>query len=471
MAKKNNKKPHEEKHKRARKAFEIPAVGIIDNIILTRKEAWAYFQISEKPYLFLSTPAKVQLANSTISSLGGICQSANKKVDCHLLISTIPFDPSAWEDDLLRKHYAYSGADVHTNHQAFLDFIKDQADSLYEKEYQKRVAYLGVKIAQRGAVENGLINPLEFGFKEAYDSFKKAVNALFVFNEFEITSEEEKKMRQLEETLYNALSSSGLQARRPSSEDLLLLIKRRLYPAMPTPFLETDYENRVGLSDITLETGSEIEEKARYVKITQISNRYELTGYRATLSFSKFPKELMFPSNIPPFLHKSIMLPFTANCRFSLIPTENMKKDLYKKQLDTDDEINNLLESGQKATESLKATVKDQAILEKDLEEENLPWISGNYRITVEAPTEEDIRAMVENLKQDYSEHDFTLTWTSGDQLDLLQEEMPGGVLKMKDFAQTTNLALLGLAGINYGGAVGDPVMIRNRTSLRKRGD
>ena len=78
---------------------------------------------------------------------------------------------------------------------------------------------------------------------------------------------------------------------------------------------------------------------------------------------------------------------------------------------------------------------------------------------------------MVENLKQDYSEHDFTLTWTSGDQLDLLQEEMPGGVLKMKDFAQTTNLALLGLAGINYGGAVGDPVMIRNRTSLRKRGD
>ena len=39
---------------------------------------------------------------------------------------------------------------------------------------------------------------------------------------------------------------------------------------MPTPFLETDYENRVGLSDITLETGSEIEQKARYVKITQI---------------------------------------------------------------------------------------------------------------------------------------------------------------------------------------------------------
>ena len=148
-----------------------------------------------------------------------------------------------------------------------------------------------------------------------------------------------------------------------------------------------------------------------------------------------------------------------------------MKKDLYKKQLDTDDEINNLLESGQKATESLKATVKDQAILEKDLEEENLPWISGNYRITVEAPTEEDIRSMVENLKQDYSEHDFTLTWTSGDQLDLLQEEMPGGVLKMKDFAQTTNLALLGLAGINYGGAVGDPVKVKNRTSLRNRGD
>ena len=40
----------------------------------------------------------------------------------------------------------------------------------------------------------------------------------------------------------------------------------------------------------------------------------------------------------------------------------------------------------------------------------------------------------------------------------MLKEEFLGGKLEIKDFGQITNLALLGLAGINFGGQVGDPV-------------
>lgn len=457
MAKKNSVPKRE---------FEIPAIGIIDNIIIGRKSVWAYFKLTDKPYLFLSNDLKVGLAQATMTAIGALCQSANKKVDCHLLISNQPFNPEAWEEDIIQRYLNYNQGKI-TNHKAFQKFITDQAESLYLGNYQKRTSYLGVKLGNRAALDTVNINPLEFGFKEAFASFRAGLNFLFKFDEHEITADEEKKFRQLESTVYNTLSAGSLRAQRVSSEELLLVCKRRLYPSMPTPYLETDYENRVGLSDVVLETGSEIEEFSRHLEIIQICSGYELKGCRATLSFSKFPKDLMFPGTIPPFLHRAVMLPYTANCRFSLIPTEEMKNKLNKKKLSTEDEINNLVEAGQRPTEGLKATMRDQQVLESDLEEEGLPWISGSYRITVEAENIEYIREIVENLKLEYAEHGFTLTWTSGDQLDLLREEMPGGELKVKDFSQITNLAILGLAGINYGGKTGDPVKQSAKMSMR----
>lgn len=438
------------------KAFQVAPIAIVDNIVLSKKEAWAYYKISDKPYTFLSTSAKIDLAQSTIVALGSLCQSADKKVDCHILISNQPFDSRSWERDLIEKYRNYNPSDP--NNYAFRKFIGDQADSLYINNYQKRVTYVGVKLMDRGAISDSVLNPLEFGFKDAMKSLREGVKKLFLFEETEIEADEENRVRMLETTVFNSLSNSSLMALRPSAEELLLTTKRRLYPAMPTPYLETDYDSRIGLADIVIESGGEIEEMSRYVKITQICNDMELTGYRATLSFSKFPKDLMFPSSIPPFLHEPSMLPFTVNCRFSLIPTEQMKKNLYKKQQETEDEINNLAESNQRPTESLKETMRDQATLEKDLNEENLPWVIGSYRITVEAPTKDDIKSIVETLKLKYKKHEFVLSWTTGDQLDLLREEFFGGKLLVKDFSQTTNLALLGIAGIDYGGTVGDPV-------------
>ena len=111
--------------------------------------------------------------------------------------------------------------------------------------------------------------------------------------------------------------------------------------------------------------------------------------------------------------------------------------------------------------------MEDQAILEQDLENEGLPWIVGSYRVTIESNDLDDLRAVIEEVKTKYSEDEFILTWTAGDQLNLLREELLGGKLYVKDFSQTTNLALLGIAGINHGGSTGDPVKQSNRTSRR----
>ena len=40
----------------------------------------------------------------------------------------------------------------------------------------------------------------------------------------------------------------------------------------------------------------------------------------------------------------------------------------------------------------------------------------------------------------------------------MFREEFPGGHLEINSFQQTTNLALVGVAGINFGTKVGDPL-------------
>ena len=114
----------------------------------------------------------------------------------------------------------------------------------------------------------------------------------------------------------------------------------------------------------------------------------------------------------------------------------------------------------------LKNTFRDLNTIETELENNKEPWIEGSYRITIEAPTEELLKDEATNLKQLFNEEDIVLTWTSGDQLQMFREEFPGGRLEINSFQQTTNLALIGVAGINFGTKVGDPV--RQQTLYRR---
>ena len=286
------------------------------------------------------------------------------------------------------------------------------------------------------------------------------------FDQEEITEEEETRANSMEEDLYRVLHNSSLMVIRPNKEDMLINIKRRFYPAMATPYLETDYDNRIGPADIVIETGGTVDVKSRWLHITQFQNGEIKEGYRATLTFSKFPMGIQYPYNFQPFMYRKEVLPFTMNARFTLIPAESMKKEVNKKKLEADDEIENLAGSGQGVNASVKNTFRDLNTIETELENNKEPWIEGSYRITIEAPTEELLKDEATNLKQLFNEEDIVLTWTSGDQLQMFREEFPGGGLEINSFQQTTNLALIGVAGINFGTKVGDPV--RQQTLYRR---
>lgn len=442
--------------KKELKRLNIPIQGVSDNIVFSKKEVWAYYKIATVPYDFLSASAKANIANSTITALAAVCQNAGKKVDGHILITNTPFDIGSWVQQIDKEYLKWQPKFT----EPYDRFIKGQIKDLALEDFQKPVVYLGIKLYNRGSFDFDSLNVFEFGLKDAYETFKRSVNAMFVLDSTEVSSNEEQKAKEKEEEITRILSTGSLRAERVTAEELLLTLKRQFYPSMPSPYLEIDHGTRLGLKDIAIETGGVIENKYRYLKFSQVVDGEVYEGYRATLSFARFPSQMSMPGPQLPFLYMpaSKGLPYTLNSRFTMIPHQDIKKELNKKKLETDDELSNLSNSGQGAHAGVVNTLSDIEELESNLEESKLPWLNGAYRVTIEMPTFESLKNAISQLKQEYAESDTTLLWTTGDQMDLFIEEMPGSNLKMASFNQRTSLSMLGVSGFNIGGKVGDPI-------------
>lgn len=457
--KKNKQFKQKNKAKKVRTTLKIPALGIVDNVVFSKSEAWAYFKVASVPYDFLTNSGRASLANDIMIAFSSLSQRAGKNVDIHLLVTNTPYNIDSWEDQMYKIYDEWNGKGNRLT--TFERFMRKQTFALKRKSYKKKVVYIGVKLFNRGTFSMDDFNILDFGFAEAYDAFKKGISSILVAPDENITTIERNRAKKDEFEIHRALKASSLKGTRLTSEELLLIIKKTLYPAMPSPYLEVNHEERIGLSDIVMETGAIVEDHRRYLKIKQMIGTQEREGYRATLSFAKFPSDSMRePGGIDPFMYlPTIMgLPFTMTARLTLMPIEKMKKDLQKKKLDSEDELKNLAGSGQRAPSSIMETQRDIDRLDNELNNDNMPWVSGNYRMTIETPTYELLATAIQEMRQEYAKNETILVWTTGDQLEMLMEEMPGGKLQMSDFAQLTNLAMVGVSGFSYGGSVGDPI-------------
>jgi hypothetical protein len=391
-------------------------------------------------------------------AFSSLSQRAGKNVDIHILVTNTPFDIDSWETQMFKNYDSWNNGDRLST---FDRFMRNQVRALKAKNYKKKVVYLGVKLFNRGSFSFDDFNILGFGFAEAYELMKKSISSMLMIPDENISNQEKNRAEKEEFEIFRAIRASSLRGTKLTSEELLLTMKKILYPAMPSPYLEVNHEERLGLNDIMIETGAIIEDHRRFLKIKQVVNAQEREGYRATLSFSKFPVGSMKePYGIEPFMYLPTVLglPFTMTARLTLMPVEKMKKDLQKKKLENEDELSNLQGSGQRASSSVIETQYNIDQLDQELNSDNMPWVSGNYRMTIETPTQERLFSIIQEMKQEYAKDKVILTWTTGDQLELLLEEMPGGTLNKNDFAQLTNLAMIGVSGFGYGGSVGDPI-------------
>lgn len=455
------KKPKPQTIKQKGKKLGIAPVAIIDNIVFSKDEIWAFFQISNSVFDFLSNDQKASLAIRNSNALNNIMSNKNESVDCFFIGTSVPIDVDKWEAQI------NNIADQWETGIGFHKYVAEQAAYLRDQEFVKKVSILGVCLGKRGALNMDGLNVLDTGLKGAKETLKQWLDMMLVNPGEYISPGEEKDARNREKEMYRILSVGNLEARKSTTEEILLAIKRPFYPAMPSPYLDIDHGSRVGAGDIALETAHAIEKKYRWLKITQMFGNVEVSGYRATMTFAKFPKETEFPFSVPFFYYLAqIGAPFTFYARFTLKPSQKMKLELEKKKKEQRDELENLAESRRSndtavdrgAPADVAESIEDLEIMSALLASDKSPWVEGSYRVVVEAHNEEKLREYCAMLKQEYDDMGITLQWTAGDQVQLLLEQIPGDKKRINSFDQITNLHMLSTSGMNFSSDVGDKI-------------
>lgn len=444
------------------KKLDISAVSIVDNTVVSKnREIWAIYKVQNQAYDFLSVQGKVSLASNIVLALQNLVNNRQEEVDFWNLNTSAPLDVNLWSKQFLEETTNVNRP------RNFYDFLNHQADFLLNQGFLTKVSYIGICLGKRGSLNMSNFNIVEAGFKGGVDLVKKWMREIGVSTVTDLSPDEELLYRNIEKEYFRTFSRGFLKAERATAEEILLLIKRQFYPAMPTPYLDVDYDNRLGSGDIVRETNGVIENHFRWLKFSQFFRQTEFKTYRATLTFSKFPPEVNFPGPIPfLYLPNGLTFPFSTFSRFTMIPTESMKKSLEKKAKEQKDELSNLsagmdaydnMISGGNSTGTFDAIQDNQEIM-AIINSDKTPWTRGTYRLVVEAQSEEELRDMVTEVKDAYSRQDINLTWTSGDQLELFLEQMPGDRLRESSFEQTTNLAFFGASGFNFSSDVGDKI-------------
>lgn len=447
--------------KKKKDRLDISARGIIDNLVFSKREVKAYYQISNKPYDFLSQLGKVQSAKRTVNAFGSLMNERMKEVEGEIIMTSLPVDVDTWVDQM------YTVSEDYPKPEGFKKYINDLEIYLKNADYHKKVTYIGISLGKRGVFDKEDVNFLELGFEQAKENLKNWLTKGLKLSKEEFSEEEEKLFKNREKELFNTLANGNLEARRVTSEEILLLIKRPFYPAMPTPYLNVDHENRIGLGDIVYETAHIINsDRYRYLEITQDFGEHELTGYRSCLSITKIPKHMSIPQQEPfMYLLSKLGLPFTTFIKFKLTPHSKIKKDLNKVKKAHDDELDNINTARQSAkkvttaptiSSDFQEAIDEAAMIEEIISNDKTPWIEASYHIVVETPTVETLKKYCSIVIQEFKDNGILVSQTGGDQIDLFLMQLPGDFIRVSDFMIKNDLNILGIAGINYVAEVGD---------------
>lgn len=443
-----------------KKQLGISALAIVDNLIFTDKEVWAYYKITNRAYDFLSNDGKQIVMKSIANAFDNIMSDRKEAVEGHMIITSVPIDLDQWKDQITTISQDWSRSP------GFGKYMNDVMRFLEDKDYAEKVVYIGFNLGKRGALNLEGLNPFNEGVKGAFETLTKWGQKMLMIPTEDIPEDEEKIYRQREEDLHTRLSLGQLQAKRPTNEELLLLMKRQFYPAMPTPYLDVDHEERVGPGDIAMETVHVMENAYRHLYMEQIIDGHRYEGYRATLSMTKFPREMFFPAAMPflYFTHR-IGVPCTMYSRFKLLPNTEVKKRHEKKVKEDIDQVQNAAAGFDETRAAVSGTpdhiresIEMGQELGSELNQNKGAWFEGSFFIVLETPTLEYLNKWFTGIKDAYAELGINVTLNSGCQAELFLSQMPGDRARLTHFDQVATINMLAASGFNFASDVGDPV-------------
>lgn len=438
------------------KKSELITSAIIGNLTFSSQDVYAWVELPLNQFEFLDDDAKMGLVGRMNNALSGLLSSEEKNVECQMLVQGFPFDARDWIKSL---NTVQEDNNPNPYNREFLTNMFQYVD---ESDFRNRKVLLGVNLGRRTNFA-----PNKSASPTVLETMLNIIPPLVSEN---VTPQEEEYWFATARPVVNALINN-LNATPASAESLAFAIRKNFFPDMPLPTptdLSIGMDGRWAKKDIAYLADGNIENRPRFLKITQTIDGQELVGYRATLAFSRFPESMYFPQG-DPWIHFASLLPFPTDfsLRFTIEPSRKVRKEVGKKLKEIVDQANNMESAGGNRTLEVEEYLRSGEDLELELKRDPSPWVFGRYRITVEATSVEELKDRVKQVIDHYRNIDIDLIWPTGDQLTLFKEGLPNDFIRSKAYHHRHILPIIS-AGIPTGtGAAGDQYDLKPNGEVR----
>lgn len=425
-----------------------PLVAIIGDLTFSDEEVWLWSKIPQTQYEFLTRDDRMALANSLNSTLANLVQSDDSSIECHLIVTAQEYDTLNWAKSL------YEQTSKNNPNPYFSNLLEGMFMRVESLDFTEKFVTLGVKVGNRGD-----FNPSKSAFN--IPIVNQTLNALYGGKIKELSEKEYEFWNKKANNYRNSLHT---RLKPVTASEIAFVIRKNFYPAMPAPSvdeLSIGDSFKWGEGSLSTLFEADIENNAKYLKMTQYIDGEATEGYRATLSFSKFPEVIMYPEQ-EPWIHYGFMLGFPVGfySRFTVESSRKVKKDVGKKIKEAKDQAMNQTGAGGSLTRDVAENLALGEELEYALNRSNEPWIYGRHRMIVEATSLEKLQESVQAVIDHYRDMDIMMAWPTGDQLSLLMESLPSDKTRLKSYIQNQELSIIG-AGVPAGaGSVGDTVQV-----------
>ena len=332
-------------------------------------------------------------------------------------------------------HRSYPAAEWATGLHATSDggpgwvpYLEEMYRQVWAKDFWTKEVYLGVRLGQRG-VRAQLTGGVFAQFGHAY----KASEQLLGLEDEAVVHGEIAKWTEHADRIGRTLAASSLAARHATADEVAWLFRHAITGCLGDPPPSAARRRRWGIGEIESLVEGEIHNGRTVLKMVHPEGE----SHSAFLSFSRFPDVMYFPDG-EPWLHYADSLPFPveASLRMKLIPPAKASKDVSRRLAHARDMDAHIREAGADMPLALAEQIEAARLLEHGITKERLPFVYGWHRLAVTAPDRELCVRRAEAVIEHYRDIGIDVVNSTGDQISLLNESLPGDKVRLTSYLQ-----------------------------------
>jgi hypothetical protein len=431
-------------------APKISITAIENDLTFSKKDVCLWVKLSDTHYEFKSNEDRERIVTDFTLAMANILNSEETELESHIIVTSKLFDENKWRNNFLNA----VGKNSPTPY--FPEYTAKMADHIAGYEFREKNVYLGVNLGSRI-----LFNPKRRALKipfldEIFNTLSGEVDEYISKDELAFWEDKARLVR-------HSLLNGELNANLVTSNEMVYTIRKNFFPSMPMPSTEDlgiTGSQSWGAGELQTLTDADVENTPRWLKITQLIDGEEKTGYRATLCMAKFPEITLYPEK-EPWIHSASLLGFPVDIysRFSVVPSAKVKKQVGNKIKEIKDQAANMTSAGGQINLEVEENLRLGQHLDYALSKDDTPWLYGRHRVVVEASTVDELKERCQAVIEHYKSLGILVVWSTGDQLALLQESMPSDRVRLSSYYQRHELDIMG-AGVPAGsGGAGDMVL------------